>query len=108
MKQSRKGQQWFFGTKAHTGAVAESGLVHTVRSTAGSVPDVAQANRLLHGQEKDVFADAGYQGAYKRANAKAHVNWNVAMRPGLRRRQHKINPMDAVTEQIVRTMRSAL
>ncbi len=48
MMQRRKGQQWFFGTKAHLGMDADSGLVHTVRGTAGSVNDVIEANSLLN------------------------------------------------------------
>lgn len=85
MHQSKNGNQWFFGMKAHIGVDADSGLVHTVRGTAGNVNDVAQANSLLHGQESDVFADAGYQGAAKRLDAIAGVNWHIAMRPGKRR-----------------------
>jgi IS5 family transposase len=69
MKQSKKGQQWYFGMKAHIGVDADSGLVHSVRGTAGSVNDVVEANALLHGEETDVFADAGYQGADKRPGA---------------------------------------
>ena len=55
--------------KAHIGADAESGLVHTVRGTAANVSDVVEANALLHGDEADVFGDAGYQGAHKRVDA---------------------------------------
>ena len=44
MHQSKKGNQWFFGMKAHIGADAESGLVHTVRGTSGNVNDVVEAN----------------------------------------------------------------
>ena len=85
MHQTKKGNQWYFGMKAHIGADAESGLVHTVRGTAANVNDVVEANSLLHGDETDVFADAGYQGVAKRPNAKPDVNWHVAMRPGKRR-----------------------
>jgi len=81
---------------------ADSGLVHTVRGTAGSVNDVVEANSLLHGQETDVFADAGYQGAHKRPDAKGNVQWHVAMRPGLRKLLDKADPMDALTEQVER------
>lgn len=102
MMQRRKGQQWFFGTKAHLGVDADAGLVHTVRGTAGSVNDVIQANSLLHGQETDVFADAGYQGAHKRPDAKADAQWHVAMRPGLRRLLDKARPMDGLTDQVER------
>jgi IS5 family transposase len=102
MHQSKKGQQWFFGMKAHIGVDADSGLVHTVRGTSGNVNDVVEANSLLHGQETDVFADAGYQGAHKRPDAKADVQWHVAMRPGLRKLLDKADPMDALTDQVER------
>ena len=62
MHQTKKGKQWHFGMKAHIGVDAQSGLVHTVIGTAANVNDVTQATQLLHGQETDVFADAGYQG----------------------------------------------
>lgn len=102
MHQSKKGQQWFFGMKAHIGVDADSGLVHTVRGTSGNVSDVVEANSLLHGQETDVFADAGYQGAHKRPDAKEDVQWHVAMRPGLRKLLDKADPMDALTNQVER------
>ena len=102
MHQSKKGQQWFFGMKAHIGVDADSGLVHTVRGTSGNVNDVIEANSLLHGQETDVFADAGYQGAHKRPDAKEDVQWHVAMRPGLRKLLDKTDPVDALTDQVER------
>ena len=102
MHQSKKGQQWFFGMKAHIGVDADSCLVHTVRGTSGHVNDVVEANSLLHGQETDVFADAGYQGAHKRPDAKDDVQWHVAMRPGLRKLLDRADPMDALTDQVER------
>lgn len=48
--------------KAHIGVDADSGLVHTVRGTTGSVNDVIEANSLLHGEETEAWGDAGYQG----------------------------------------------
>jgi IS5 family transposase len=102
MHQSKKGNQWHFGMKAHIGVDAESGLVHTVRGTAGNVNDVVEANALLHGEESDVFADAGYQGAHKRPDAKEDVSWHVAMRPGKRSALDKSNPVDSLLDQIER------
>jgi transposase, IS5 family len=106
MHQGKKAQQWFFGMifgmKAHIGVEADSGLVHTVRSTAGHVNDVVEANSLLHGQGADVFADAGYQWARKRPDAKEEVKWHVAMRPGVRKLLDKADPMDALTDQVER------
>jgi transposase, IS5 family len=85
MHQTKKGGQWYYGMKAHIGVDAQSGLVHTVKGTAAHVNDVVPANSLLHGSETDVFADAGYQGAGKRPDAKPDVRWHIAMKPGKRR-----------------------
>jgi len=85
MHSSQKGNQWHFGMKAHIGVDADSGLVHTVRCTSGNVHDITQGHRLLHGHEKSVWADAGYQGVEKRPGANPNVTWYVAMRPGKRK-----------------------
>ena len=77
MHQSKKGNQWHFGMKAHIGVDAESGLVHTVRTTAGNVNDVVEANSLLHGEEADAFGDAGYLGVAKRPDANPEVTWHI-------------------------------
>ena len=98
MHQTKKGNQWHFGMKAHIGVDADSGLVHTVIGTAANVNDVTQGHGLLHGEETVVFADAGYQGASKRPEATG-VQWQVAMRPGKRKVQ-KHMPWGAVTEQV--------
>ena len=97
MHQTKKGNQWHFGMKAHIGVDADSGLVHTVIGTAANVHDVTQAHALLHGQEQVVFADAGYQGAPERDDATG-VDWHIAMRPG-KRKQQKHTPWGQLTEQ---------
>jgi len=91
MHQTKKGNQWHFGMKAHIGVDADSGLVHTGIGTAANVNDVTQGHGLLHGEETVVFADAGYQGATKRAESTG-VQWHVAMRPGKRRALDKQTP----------------
>lgn len=88
MHQTKKGNQWHFGMKAHIGVDAESGLVHTVIGTAANVADVTQAGDLLHGQETVAFGDAGYQGVDKREEALGPL-WHVAMKPGKRK---QLNP----------------
>lgn len=99
MHQTKKGNQWYFGMKAHVGVDAETGLVHTVVATAANVSDVTQAHRLLHGQETDVFADAGYQGVDRREeNQGKQVAWHVAMRPGKRRALDKRSLLGAVVD----------
>ena len=85
MRQTKKGNQWYFGMKAHIGVDADSGLVHTVVTTAANEADVVHAERLLHGKEEVIWADAGYQGADKNMR---HNNprkrqlpvWKIAMR----------------------------
>jgi IS5 family transposase len=99
MHQTRKGNQWYFGMKAHIGVDAESGLVHTVLGTAANVNDVTQGHGLLHGAEAIVFADAGYQGADKRTEATG-VPWHVALRPGKRRALDKKTPRGALRDKI--------
>jgi IS5 family transposase len=99
MHSSKKGNQWYFGMKAHIGVDAESGLVHTVRGTSGHVSDIAEANSLLHGQESIAFGDAGYQGVEKRPDANADVTWHVAMRPGKRKALNKENEAEAMIDK---------
>jgi IS5 family transposase len=84
MHQTRKGQQWYFGMKAHVGVDAQSGLVHRVIGTAAHVSDVSQTRALLHGQEKTVHADAGYQGADKRPEMAdvPGLDWQIAAKRG--------------------------
>ncbi len=100
MHQTKKGNQWHFGMKAHIGVDADSGLVHTVRGTAANVNDVVEANSLLHGEESDAFGDAGYQGAAKRPDADEGVAWHIAMRPGKRRALDKTRKVDALVDQL--------
>jgi len=79
MHQTKKGNQWHFGMKAHIGVDAESGLVHTVVGTAANVADVAQTAEVLHGEEKTVYLDAGYTGVEKREDLKdREIDWQVA------------------------------
>ena len=98
MHQTKKGNQWHFGMKAHIGVDADSGLVHTVIGTAANVSDVTQGHGLLHGEETVVFADAGYQGATKRPEATG-VHWHVAMRPGKRRALDKQTRLGALLDK---------
>ena len=99
MHSSKKGNQWYFGMKAHIGADAESGLVHTVRGTSGNVGDVTEGNSLLRGQEATVHADAGYQGVEKRADANEDVTWHIAMGPGKRKALNKDDSADALIDK---------
>ena len=79
MHQTKKGNQCHFGMKAHIGVDADSGLVHTVTTTAANEADVEQVSDLLHGKEEEMWADSGYRGAQSRV--KRGVQWHIAGRP---------------------------
>ena len=103
MHQTKKGNQWHFGMKAHIGVDADSGLVHTVTTTPANAHDVTQAHALLHGQEEVVFADSGYRGVKKRQEIQdkhAGVDWEIAMMPGKRKALDKTKASQALTDRI--------
>jgi IS5 family transposase len=86
MHQTKKGNQWYFGMKAHIGADRDSKLVHTVVVTAANVADITKTAELLHGAEKQVHADAGYTGVEKRAEIVAlerKIDWQIAGKRGV-------------------------
>jgi IS5 family transposase len=86
MHQTKKGNQWYFGMKAHIGADRDSKLVHTVVVTAANVADVTKTAELLHGQERQVHADAGYTGVEKRPEIVAlqrPIDWQIAGKRGV-------------------------
>ena len=102
MHQTRRGKQWYFGMKAHIGTDRDSKLVHTVVFTAANVSDIAKTGELLHGQETQVHADAGYTGVEKRGEITAlnrEIDWQIAIKRG------KIQQMEEGPEK--ETLRAA-
>ena len=90
MHQTKKGEQWYFGMKAH-GADADSVLVHTVSTTAANVADVTVVDDLLHGKETVVYADAGYTGAEEHVANEA-IEWEIAGSEASSRRWRTVEP----------------
>ena len=91
MHQTKKGNQWHFGMKMHTGVDTESGLIHSVVCTPANESDVAHAHELLHGQERQVHGDSGYAGVDNRQEIKSaqtqgrlrdDIDWRIAMKRG--------------------------
>ena len=106
MHQTKKGNQWHFGMKAHIGVDSETGVVHSLSTTAANAHDVTEAHNLLHGGERVVWCDAGYQGVHKRSeNLGLEIDWQVAMRPGKRR---KLDPGgdEALAEKLKASVRA--
>ncbi len=86
MHSTRKGQQWHFGMKMHIGVDDAHGLIHSLETTSAEKSDVVVAEKVLHGAEKVVWGDAGYQGIEKREEHRdRRVQWMIAMRCGKRK-----------------------
>lgn len=87
MHQTKKGNQWHFGMKAHIGVDDESGLVHSVECTSANEADITQMHKLLHGKEDTVCGDSGYTGAEKRDELHAvKARFLIAEKPSKLRR----------------------
>lgn len=87
MHSTKKGNQWYFGMKAHIGVDAGTGLVHTVRATSANVHDIAEAHHLIREDDEVAYGDAGYRGIEKRDEIERDehlkvVEWRIAERPG--------------------------
>ena len=114
MRSSKKGNQWYFGMKAHVGVDAKSGLVHTAGVTTGSVHDAKVMDRLIREDDRAVYGDKGYVSAEKkRAAEDAGVLWAVKekAKPGrkLSKRQQARNrrfgKVRAKVEHVFRVMK---
>lgn len=71
MHQTRKGQQWYFGMKAHVGVDSRTKVIHAVVATAANVGDATVLADLLHGEETRVWGDQAYRG--QREVIRAHA-----------------------------------
>ena len=114
MSQSKKGNQWYFGMKAHVGADAESGLVHTAGVTTGKVHDAKVMDRLIREDDEAVYGDKAYASeAKKRAAEDAGVLWAVKekAKPGRdltqrqRARNRRFGRVRAKVEHIFRVVK---
>ena len=78
MRQTRKGNQWYFGMKVHTGTDTDSGLVHTICATAANMSDINVMGQLLHGGEQTLHGDSAYHSKQLQEQAEASgVAFNV-------------------------------
>jgi IS5 family transposase len=114
MSSSKKGNQWYFGMKAHVGVDAESGLVHTAGVTTGKVHDAKVMHRLIREDDRAVYGDKGYASdARKRAAEGAGVLWAVKekAKPGReltkrqRARNRRVGKVRAKVEHIFRVVK---
>jgi IS5 family transposase len=94
MHQTKKGNEWHFGMKAHVGVDAGTGYVHTVTATAANAHDITEASKLIRDDDEVVYGDAGYLGIEKRAEIesdlkKTSIDYRINRRPGTMRKDAK-------------------
>ena len=101
MHQTKKGNEWLFGFKAHIGVDAESGLVHTVVATSANVHDVTQAHALVRDDDQVAWGDSGYRGVAKREEMQGvDIKWHIAMQPGKRSWLDKTSKLGEMLDKI--------
>lgn len=114
MSQSKKGNQWYFGMKAHVGVDVQSGLVHTAGVTTGSVHDAKVMDNLIREDDRAVFGDKGYVNEHKKRAARAAgVLWAVKdqRKPGRqlsssqKKRNRKHGAIRAKVEHVFRVLK---
>jgi len=114
MSSSKKGNQWYFGMKAHVGVDAESGLVHTAGVTTGKVHDAKVMHRLIREDDRAVYGDKGYASDEKKHAAEdAGVLWAVKekAKPGReltkrqRARNRRFGKVRAKVEHVFRVVK---
>jgi IS5 family transposase len=114
MTSSKKGNQWYFGMKAHIGVDAESGLVHTAGVTTGKVHDAKVMDNLIREDDSAVYGDKGYASDAKKCAAEdAGVLWAVKekAKPGRaltkrqRARNRRFGKVRAKVEHVFRVLK---
>jgi IS5 family transposase len=94
MKQTQKGNEWYFGMKAHIGADAGTGMIHSASFTGANIHDIEEARKLVRPDDDFAFGDAGYTGIAKRKEIQTDENlskieWRVNERKGEARARKK-------------------
>lgn len=87
MHQTRKGNQWYFGMKAHIGVDSQNRLIHSVVATSANVHDSAVIEDLLHGDETRVWGDSAYTGQTERIKKVAPNARDFTQKKGSRYRK---------------------
>ena len=96
MHQTKKGNQWYFGMKIHSGVDAGTGYVHTITATAANTHDIVETHHLVREDDHTVYADSGYLGIEKRDEIKndehlSQVEYHIAARPSQNRLTNRYN-----------------
>jgi len=86
MHQTKKGNQWYFGMKAHIGVDSKTTVIHSVAATAANVHDSQLLGDLLHGKEQRVYGDSAYTGQKDVIREAAPAAQDFTQKKGFRNR----------------------
>ena len=104
MSSTKKGNDWYFGMKAHIGVDADSGIVHSLETTTAKVHDSQVWDELLHGDETSVWADKGYVSAEREAAFSGPGKvWGVMRKAP---RGGELHPIDKDINRVIATVRA--
>jgi IS5 family transposase len=104
MSSTKKGNDWYFGMKAHIGVDVDSGTVHSLEATTAKVHDSRVWDELLHGDEASVWADKGYVSAEREAAfAKDGKVWGVMRKAP---KGGKLDPIDEKINRVIAIVRA--
>jgi transposase, IS5 family len=104
MSSTKKGNDWFFGMKAHVGVDSRNGLVHSLETTTARVHDSQIWDELLHGEETSVWADKGYVNAERAAEfAGPGKFWGVMRRAP---KGSELHPLDDRINRLIAKVRA--
>jgi IS5 family transposase len=91
MRQTRKGNQWYFGMKAHVGT-DRRGLVHSLVTTDAAQADISHVSDLLHGDERELYGDSAYHAEWLAETCQANgIKYRVNRRGKLSATERRRN-----------------
>lgn len=103
MESTQKGNQWYFGMKAHIGVDSQSKLIHSVMVTSANVHDSQVLGDLLHGNERRVYGDSAYTGQHHQIKAQAPAAKDFTHKRG--RRNHPLTKKERQANRHKSTIR---
>ena len=104
MSSTKKGNDWYFGMKAHIGVDADSGVTHSLETSTAKLHDSQVWDELLHGEETSVWADKGYVSAEREAAFKGPGKaWGVMRKAP---KGGKLHPLDERINRIIAMVRA--
>ena len=113
MCQTKKGNEWYFGMKAHVGTDAGTGYIHSLTVTAANNHDITEAHNLIRKDDDVVYGDSGYLGIQNRAEIKndshkSQIEYRINKKPGKMRKAAKTGNIGAIWDKAIEKTKSSV